>query len=66
MYYFHPFDYDGETPCIGKGSEDRVGPQRVQGSARWGGGLETGGGELVQKFLAENKEFGELMILMTT
>lgn len=38
MFYFHPFDYDGETPCIGKGSEDRVGPQWVQDSARLGVG----------------------------
>ena len=59
MFYFH--HYVGEAPCNGEGSEDSVGPhpQRVQGSVWWRGGIP-------QKFLAGNKEFGEIMILMTT
>ena len=63
--YFNSFIYVGEAPCIGEGSEDRVGPQRVQDSARLGT-LGAGGGEIHQKFSAGNKEFGKLMILMTT
>ena len=42
--YFNSFIYVGEVPCIGEGSEDRVGPQWVQDSARWETLWAGGGG----------------------